>query len=206
MRKSLFIIMITLLSSVNCLAEEGSSLAVSELFYNMPDSILPYMPQNLRKDLVSLKNMEPDSTATVETSIGNVKMTRLTNDILTLQLSDNSSLEIGRLDNDNILLINTYCAPLPESKCCIYNNEWSKKRTVNFSIEDLPMPQGEEDKEKISKIISEADFILISATITENPREITLQYNVPFSYKDDNNEAIKHFLQRNVKWNKGTLK
>ena len=202
MHRTITTILSALSLSASCLAGEGS-LTVSEIFCSMPDSIMPYMHPSQRKELIDIKRIEPDSIASCNTTLGIVSLTRLSDDILTLKLSDNSRIEIGRLDDDHFLFITTYGAPLQESRCTVYNKDWSDKRTLNLEEFDIPTPT--DSTETIEEIVSNAEFILVSATITDNPQELCIRYNIPLMYSDDKQTYEKHRLQRNVKWNGKTF-
>ena len=198
-RKNIVILFSFIIFSANCHANSGS-LSVAELFCSMPDSILPYMNAAQRKELIDMKEIEPDNDAHINTALGEVYITRLSTDLLTLKLSDNSSLEIGKLDSTNILLIKTYGAPLQESKCTIYNNLWQKKENIVFSTDNLPEFSDTEKKDSLDDIISNAEFIIISVSFTDSPQELKIKFNIPLSYSEDNNKTIYSILQTNVKW------
>ena len=109
-------------------------LTVAELFISMPDSVLPYISQQQRKEIVELKKMEPDSIASYNTPLGEVRMTRMTDEILTLQLSEHNVMELGILSPDTIMLIKTYGAPTQESTCYTYTTDW---KLVNTSLNEF---------------------------------------------------------------------
>lgn len=204
MRKTIITLIFILLFSTNGMAENGGT-TLSEFFLNMPDSMMPYLPMSQRKELVDIKNMEPDSIATVSTALGEVRMTRLTDNVLTLQLSENSRIEIGRMDGSRFLCINTYGAPLQESKCRIYGSDWKELETVDFSATDLPKPTDKEEADQQEELLSNAEFTLVSVTMTDTPRELNVKYDIPLTYKDDNNDTTEQYLQRNIKWKGGSF-
>ena len=67
---------------------KAEAQTVTDMFIDMPDSIIPYIDSKQRKELVELKQMEPDSSATIGNNLGKIKLTRLSDSILTLQLSE----------------------------------------------------------------------------------------------------------------------
>ena len=87
-----------------------SAQSVSETFVNMPDTILPYLAIQQRKDLVELKRMEPDSTAIINSGLGKIELTRLTDSIISLCLSEHNSFELGIISPDTLYIIKTYGA------------------------------------------------------------------------------------------------
>ena len=202
MHKHIITLISLLILSANCHAD-NCSVSVAELFCSMPDSILPYMSATQRKELVDMKKIEPDSASHINTTLGEVCITRLSADLLTLKLSDNSSLEIGILDSTNVLLIKSYGAPLQESKCTIYNNQWQKKEEVCFSTDNLPKPSDSEKSDTLSELIDNAEFLLISVAFTDCPQELNIKFNIPLSYREDDDKATPSLLQTNVKWEDG---
>ena len=171
----------------------ASAQNIAEKFINMPDTILPYLFTQERKDLIELKKMEPDSTASVNAPLGKIEMIRLTDNILSLRLSEHNSLEMGMISPDTLYVIKTYGAPLQESVCTLYNNIWKKIRTFDFANTDF---------KDCSELI---EFPLVSATIGNTPYELMLQLNIPLLTQEDKEKSKSKTMQRNVKWNGQTF-
>ncbi|MBR4276460.1 MAG: DUF3256 family protein [Prevotella sp.] len=166
-----------------------SAQSVSETFVNMPDTILPYLAIQQRKDLVELKRMEPDSTAIINSGLGKIELTRLTDSIISLCLSEHNSFELGIISPDTLYIIKTYGAPLQESVCTLYSGTWQKLRTFDFAdtvFEDF------EDT---------CEFSLVSATIGSSPSELILQLNVPLLTQEDKEKTNGKTMQKYTKWN-----
>lgn len=188
MNKTILSIAFCILSTIRISAQTAS-----ETFVNMPDTILPYLVTQQRKDLVELKKMEPDSTATINSGLGNIKLTRLTDSILSLRLSEHNSFELGIISPDTLYIIKTYGAPLQESVCTLYSGTWQKLRTFDFAdtvFEDF------EDT---------CEFSLVSATIGSSPCELILQLNVPLLTQEDKEKINGKTVQKYIKWNGKTF-
>lgn len=183
MHKFLHTVILSLLFSVNGMAQN-----VSEMFVKMPSEILPYMPEAQRKELVELKKMEPDTVVSTNSSLGKIELTRLTDDIITLKLSEHNTIEIGRISSDTLLVIKTYGAPLQESVCYLYSNVWEPIRTFDFSAFNF---EGFEET---------TEFPLVSAYMTESPRELLLRLNIPVITQEDKEQLKNKNVQRNVNW------
>lgn len=188
MYKYLHIPILCLIFSTNSLAQ-----SISEDFIRMPDEILPYLPETQRKELVELKKMEPDTIASINSAFGKVELTRLTDDILSINLSEHNILEVGRISNDTILVIKTYGAPLQESVCSLYNNVWEHIKTFDLS------------KVKFEGFDDIIEFPLVSASMTSSPKELLLKLNVPIITKEEKELIKPEVVQRNVKWTDATF-
>ena len=103
-----------------------SAQNLREVWINMPDTISPYLNKNLRTELVddvkmgvdpAVKNLLDDTT----------RIDRITKDYMLVRLSDASSMEIKLLDNSPIALIQTWKAPVAESKLTLFNQQWQPR-------------------------------------------------------------------------------
>ena len=99
------------------------------MWLSQPDSIIPYLTEQTRKQLV-------DSTAKGEMQeVTNLfsedtKLTALTADYLSVNLSASSKLTMKLLptEGNNLILcmVQTYMGPLPDSRITLYDSKWQK--------------------------------------------------------------------------------
>ena len=99
------------------------------MWLSQPDSIIPYLTEQTRKQLV-------DSTAKGEMQeVTNLfsedtKLAALTADYLSVNLSASSKLTMKLLpteDNNHILcMVQTFMGPLPDSRITLYDSKWQK--------------------------------------------------------------------------------
>lgn len=99
------------------------------MWLSQPDSIIPYLTEQTRKQLV-------DSTAKGEMQeVTNLfsedtKLAALTADYLSVNLSASSKLTMKLLptEGNNLILcmVQTYMGPLPDSRITLYDYKWQK--------------------------------------------------------------------------------
>lgn len=184
---------------------KAEAQTVTDMFIDMPDSIIPYIDSKQRKELVELKQMEPDSSATIGNNLGKIKLTRLSDYILTLQLSECNTIELGKLEDNKFVFIKTYGAPLQESLCCIIDNKWRKIKMVDFS--DINFIQESDSIPELEQreMMQLLEFSLISASIATIPDKLIIKLNTPLVTTEEKKKFDAIILQRNVKWNGKTF-
>ena len=121
-------IILLLFSALAC-ALSAQDITVKQMWLSQPDSIIPYLTEQTRQQLV-------DSTAKGEMQeVTNLfsedtKLTALTADYLSVNLSASSKLTMKLLpteDNNHILcMVQTYMGPLPDSHITLYDSKWQK--------------------------------------------------------------------------------
>ena len=102
---------------------------VAQLFIAMPDSLVPSIEVNRRKDLIDL--MHAGQKAEIVTKLGGkAEMTLLQDSLLSIDLSKRSKMEIRWYDttgNDTIIaLVNTVYAPAGDSRIRFFDTAWKE--------------------------------------------------------------------------------
>ena len=102
---------------------------VAQLFIAMPDSLVPSIEVNRRKDLIDL--MHAGQKAEIVTKLGSkAEMTLLQDSLLSIDLSKRSKMEIRWYDttgNDTIIaLVNTVYAPAGDSRIRFFDTAWKE--------------------------------------------------------------------------------
>lgn len=184
---------------------QAKAQTVADMFLNMPDSIIPYVSEKQRKEIVELKQMDPDSIATISNNFGKIKLTKLSDSTLTLLLSEHNIIELGKLEDNKFVFINTYGAPLQESKCYIIDNTWKKICVIDFSNIDFIQKSDSVSEQEQKEMLQLIEFPLISASIANNPDELILKLSTPLLTTEDKKKFGALRLQRNVKWNGKTF-
>ena len=164
-----------------------SAQNLREVWINMPDTISPYLNKNLRTELVddvkmgvepAVKNLLDDTT----------RIDRITKDYMLVRLGDASSMEIKLLDNSTIALIQTWNAPVAESKLTLFNQQWQPRGTVILPQETIEKPD----------TITETKFNDIKSLMTPCLRELhfnaddnslIVSYDYPLLSKDERNRV-----------------
>lgn len=102
---------------------------VAQLFIAMPDSLVPSIEVNRRKDLIDL--MHAGQKAEIVTKLGGkAEMTLLQDSLLSIDLSKRSKMEIRWYDttgNDTIIaFVNTVYAPAGDSRIRFFDTAWKE--------------------------------------------------------------------------------
>ena len=120
---------------------------VAQLFIAMPDSLVPSIEVNRRKDLIDL--MHAGQKAEIVTKLGGkAEMTLLQDSLLSIDLSKRSKMEIRWYDttgNDTIIaFVNTVYAPAGDSRIRFFDTAWKElpasERIRQIRREDLLRP------------------------------------------------------------------
>ena len=194
-----------LLTALSLFITQAKAQTVTDMFIDMPDSIIPYINYNQRKEIIELKKMEPDSVATIGNGFGKIKLSKLSDSMLTLQLSEYNTIELGKLEDNKFVFIKTYGAPLQESKCYIIDNTWNTNSVVDFSTIDFTNKTDSISEQDQKEMLKSLEFPLISASIGETPEELILKLNTPLVYTEEKKKFDTLTLQRNVKWDGNTF-
>lgn len=134
----------------------------------LPDSVLPYLPQAKRKELVALKSLDNGTPATITGTLTEpVTLTAMNDTLLTLSLAEGATLEVGRLITERgdtvFCTIRTVLAPLADSEILVDGKPFA--------------PAGDTD--------AAGDFTLTEAHFGHTPQEITVTRRTPYQFADD---------------------
>ena len=105
MKKILFL----LTTLIGCLSAEAQKLTVSEVFKQMPDTLLPYLSANNRLDMIDFMEakMKAEITNLLE---GSSVMTLLTADSLSIMMNERLRVDIQLVQRDSLVveMVKTY--------------------------------------------------------------------------------------------------
>ena len=106
-----------------------SAQSLREVWVEMPDSILPYLSKSQRTELADYVEMKAEP-AVLSTFGDSIRIERMTNNYLLLKANEATRLEIKLLDNNTMALVQTWMAPVAESKLSLFNLQWQPKEVV----------------------------------------------------------------------------
>lgn len=99
----------------------------AQLFVSMPDSLVPSIEVNRRKDLIDLFHAGQQAQVTTKLG-GTARMTQLQENLVVLSLSQQSQMALHLYtthDNDTLVaLVNTVYAPAGDSRIRFFNSAW----------------------------------------------------------------------------------
>ncbi len=197
-----------------CMPLSAQNQTMGNLFRQMPDSLMPYLSQGNRLDLIDFVESGMESKVT-NSFDENVRLTRLTPDYLMLELSPSSSLEMKLLPCEGdafgdtvrsvICVVTTVGAETKESTVSFYTLGW-KQLPSDGMIEPClsQIISGLQSEDSDTRRILAPCFL--SASLV--PEDVTLEVTVSsslFSLEEkDKKTPLK--LQKTLKWNGKTFK
>ena len=124
----------------------ASAQSLREVWIEMPDSVLPYLSKSQRIELADYVDMKADP-AVLNAFGDSVRIERMTNNYLLVKASKVTRLEIKLLDNNTLALVQTWKAPVAESKLSLFNLQWQPKEAVVEYNENIVKPDTMTDEE-----------------------------------------------------------
>ena len=130
---------ITLLFCLLLAFELSAQTAIRDLLKSMPDSVIPYLTENNRLDMIDF--MESNMDAVVTNSLGGKsQLLKLTDQYASIKLSEASSVAMRLLDVSTpvdslpqiLCLIRTYGTDIRESSVAFYSLAWRPLPTANY--------------------------------------------------------------------------
>ena len=160
-----------------------SAQSLREVWIEMPDSILPYLSKSQRTELADYVEMKAEPVV-LNVFGDSVRIERMTNNYLLVKASEVTLLEIKLLDNNTLALVQTWKAPVAESKLSLFNLQWQPKEAVVVYNENIVKPDS----------MSEEDFADLKSLMYPRMREyrlsaennsLSVSWNYPLLSKKD---------------------
>lgn len=177
----------TLLFSLLWALGLSAQITVRDLLKSMPDSVIPYLTENNRLDMIDF--MESNMDAVVTNALGGKsQLLQLTDQYASIQLNESSSVAMRLLDvptpvdslSQILCLVRTYGSDIRESTIAFYSLAW------------LPLP--------ISDYFSQPSD-MFSATLGDKEPCLTLRQELILdSLGEEEKEKTKEVLTT-LKWN-----
>ena len=141
MRRWFFVAMIAIITS----QASAQNLKIRDVFRQMPDSLMPYLTANNRLDFIDF--LDSNMKAEVTNMTGGVsEMTALTDDSLSIRMSDALRVDMLLLDLDEpvdsihqvVVFVETFLVDsiYGESVCKTYTTDWQSV-TCRLSFNDV---------------------------------------------------------------------
>ena len=175
-----------------------SAQSLREVWIEMPDSVLPYLSKSQRTELVDYVDMKADP-AVLNAFGDSVRIERMTNNYLLVKASKVTRLEIKLLDNNTLALVQTWKAPVAESKLSLFNLQWQPKEAVVVYNENIVKPDS----------MSEEDFADLKSLMYPRMREyrlsaennsLSVSWNYPLLSKKDAKRVADLLKMQVVNW------
>lgn len=178
-----------------------------EVWIDMPDSVVTYLTKSTRTELADYVDMKVEP-ATKNVLGDTVRIDTLTNDYISVSLSEASRLEMKLLERegkeDIVCMLRTYYGPAAESVISFYGLDWHPLEGSFMppadSIRCIEKPDsltGEEFK----KIKSMIEPELVQMRLSPENQSLTVCQSVPEMSEEDENLVKKILVQKKLNWN-----
>ena len=175
-----------------------SAQSLREVWIEMPDSILPYLSKSQRTELADYVEMKAEPVV-LDVFGDSVRIERMTNNYLLVKASEVTLLEIKLLDNNTLALVQTWKAPVAESKLSLFNLQWQPKEAVVVYNENIVKPDS----------MSEEEFADLKSLMYPRMREyrlsaennsLSVSWNYPLLSKKDAKRVADLLKMQVVNW------
>lgn len=192
-----------IITSLISLLAAGSMPAAAQLtaagaFADAPASVFPLVERSARLDMIDYFNHGMD-TPTPNVYSGQARITSLTPERLTMEMTEASSYEIDLLpaaSDTLIAVISTVASPQPDSRIAVYSRDWKNNlTTTTFSRPTLESWLTDAGKKSRGEVEALVPFLLISYAYDPANRTLTLTNNTKAFLSADVYEIVAPYLK-----------
>ena len=176
-----------LVSAVFYLSADAKGFVMKDFFKQMPDSVVPYLTENNRLDLIDFVESGMDSQ--VENKLGGVtRLLRLTDNYLKLRLTDASLLEMkllqyGSGNADSLELVAcavmTYGDSIKESTVRFYSSDWEPVRVASPLSYETISRCGVSDSLPQGLLRGALQNVFVEAALSPDDENMTITLSYP---------------------------
>ncbi len=185
----------------------GSSAVAQDmktLWMEMPDSMVPYLDKDARRNLVD----DGNGGATVRNLLGDTtKLDTLTADFMQVKLNQAVTLQLKKLKandgTDRIAVVRTYAAPEKESTVSMYNSAWEEVEKVVLQPITTSLIQKTDSMqtEFYEELTRQMPFIMPVATLSPSQPTLTVTLSTPLVDREKRKDIRGLIVQKDLKWN-----
>lgn len=187
------------------------------LWLSMPDSILPYISKDQRKEMIDLAD---NSSKTEVNNLLNGKsvIDSVTDRYLAATVSGSFRIQMRLLpssDGDSLLcVVRTFLAPEPESELRFYTRQWTEVpmrrcfengRSLQELASSLLVRPDSMPESRFAELRKLIDPIMVSATLSPDNDSIDISLSLPLLSNDERRQINTIVLQRKLNWNGTTF-
>ena len=198
--------------------------SMKDLLISMPDSLVPYLNQNLRQEMPELQEM--GVKAEVKNLLGeNSVMDTLTADFLQIRMSKVATLQVKKLPwldgalgisgavdakgADSLLcVIKTFAAPEKESEVMFFTQNWKAvdgSKLFDCPVERLIQKPDTMSEEKFVELKQMIEPQMMNALLLQHENSIVVRLSLPLVSAEDKKALNAIKVQRKFKWNGKTF-
>lgn len=185
----------------------GSSAVAQDmktLWMEMPDSMVPYLDKDARRNLVD----DGNGGATVRNLLGDTtKLDTLTANFMQVKLNQAVTLQLKKLKandgTDRIAVVRTYGAPEKESTVSVYNSAWEEVEKVVLQPITASLIQKTDSMqtEVYEELTRQMPFIMPVATLSPSQPTLTVTLSTPLVDREKRKDIRGLIVQKDLKWN-----
>ncbi len=181
-----------------------SAQTVEELWWSMPDSLMPVLTQKQRADIVNKDNIAlpiPTTNALGGTS----RADTLSADYLSVHITDVSSVQMCLLPSNGgdslVCLVRTWLGPEAESSVGVYTKDWRQMSSLTFCISDFVHRPDTMTIEKYDELLRVLDPYTFSVQLSSDGPTLIVSPHAVMATTDEKKLLEAVFLQRKYNWN-----
>lgn len=191
--KKLFLIL-SLLVSNSAIVEAQD---ICSLFVEMPDSLMPLLTTNDRRDCIDFVDAKMRAVVTNRLD-GKSEMTYLGDNLISLKSSGSTTMQMKLLPfngNDTLIcIVNTACAEACSSRIAFYDKKWGVvdgdgifeyPRIIDFF----------HSSDSVERYINLADIYLVKLTFSESDDSLRAEYTMPSYMTADDSTRVAPMLR-----------
>lgn len=200
---------ITIILIVCCLFA-SSAQKMENYFIQMPNDLIVLLEEAWRKDLVDIyKSGKP---AVLENTMqGKSVLNKLTDHYLLVQTTECSTVELKLLSLVNntqiICMIETFYAPVADSRVSFYSTEWERIASDNvFTPVSKDWFWKTDIDSSLLEYLPQSDLFLVKYNLSDENATLTAEYKSPLLLDDETQQLVKPFLKtepRLYEWKAG---
>lgn len=186
---------------------------MSEVFSQMPDSLLPYLTKNNKLDMVDFVNANMKAEITNKLD-GLSTMVSLDSTYLKIQMNQAVTLEMKLLQSAELLpdssqwvvcLLKTIGCSGSESRVEFYSSKWTKldiKSPLDgISINDLLVKPDTMSISKFNEVVSNPNAYMLSANLSESDNSINIKATTTLITTEQKDALNPLFCNKKLYWN-----
>lgn len=187
-----------------------------QVFKQMPDSVIGYLSENNRLDMIDFMEADMESVVTNKLD-GNTKLICADSSYIKLQLNKAVELEMKLLPYDGetkdsssyvVCLVSTYGVNLKESKVKFYTAKWNEIDIPNplekLNYKKLLVKSDTLSNKRFDELVNIPDVYMFKASLSQYDNTISIKLTTNDLPKEDNEKILSVLSEKKYFW-KGRL-
>ncbi len=200
------IILAAIALGASVLHSPGVSASAPTAFVEAPQEVFPLLDRTTRMDMIDYFN-NGMSTASANNINGHSRITALSPESVSIEMSDASDYQLVMLPagNDTIIgVITTVKSPAPDSRIDFFSKDWVRQADGGFFVKpqlsDWLTDEGKKNSDQVNTFVP---FLLIGYSYDPSTQTLTLTNNTSSFLSSDIYDIVAGDLrsQLTYKWN-----